>query len=166
MQSEEMPNTIPPDNPRPVVVLDINVLISALISRREDFAPPARILSAWKRDELVIALSEPMIDKIDDVLHRPVLFRFLSARFSPDGVGEQIQDFLRSLRRQARVTLGVLDIKIIEADPEDDTVIIAAVESQAECIVSGDRHLKNLGSYQNIPILSPAEFVDQYTILP
>ncbi|MDE2797475.1 MAG: putative toxin-antitoxin system toxin component, PIN family [Gemmatimonadota bacterium] len=161
-----MPNTLPPDHPRPVVVLDINVLISALISRREDFAPPARILSAWKRDELVIALSESMIDKIDEVLHRPALFRFLSARFSPDDVGEQIQDFLRSLRRQARITPGVLDIKTIEDDPEDDTVIITAVESQAECIVSGDRHLKNLGSYQNIPILSPAEFVNQYTILP
>ena len=151
-------------NPRPVVVLDVDVLISGIISRGNEHTPPARILSAWKRDELVMALSEPMIAKIDEVLHRPTLLRFLVARFSPDGVEKLIRDFLRSLRRQARVTPGILDIKVVEADPEDDTVIIAAIESKAECIVSGDRHLKNLGSYQNIPILSPTEFVDRYTL--
>jgi predicted nucleic acid-binding protein len=57
-----------------------------------------------------------------------------------------------------------LDLQIVEDDPEDDTIIIAAVEGKADCIVSGDRHLKNLGPYENIPILSPSEFITRYNI--
>jgi predicted nucleic acid-binding protein len=69
------------------------------------------------------------------------------------------------MRDQAIRTPNALNLRVIEADPEDDTIIIAAIEGKADCIISGDRHLKNLGTYQNIPILSPAEFVDQYHIL-
>jgi predicted nucleic acid-binding protein len=52
----------------------------------------------------------------------------------------------------------------VKDDPEDDTIIIAAVEGNADCIISGDAHLKNIGSYQNIPILSPVDFVTRYHI--
>ncbi len=40
--------------------------------------------------------------------------------------------------------------------------IIAAVEAHADCIISGDAHLKDLGEYQGIPILTPADFVTKY----
>ena len=79
-------------------------------------------------------------------------------------VEKQIQEFLHSLRRQARITPGTLDIRVIEDDPEDDTILIAAVEGKADCIISGDKHLKKLGTYQGIPILSQAEFVTQHKI--
>jgi len=154
----------PPPSSRPVIVPDVNVLVSSLIGRRDIPSPPARILSAWKREELILTLSLPMVDKVNEVLRRPMLFPFLSARFSPEGVEKQIQEFLRFLRRQARTTPGTLDIRAIEADPEDDTILIAAVEGKADCIISGDRHLKNLGSYENVPILSPSEFVARYNI--
>ena len=49
-------------------------------------------------------------------------------------------------------------------DAEDNAILAAAVEGRADCIISGDRHLKNLGEYQDIPILSPAEFVAQHHI--
>ena len=54
--------------------------------------------------------------------------------------------------------------KVVERDPEDDNIIIAAVEGKADCIVSGDRHLQDLDSYEDIPILSPSEFVARYNI--
>ena len=159
-----MPNAAPLLSSRLVAVPDVNVLVSSLISRRDTPSPPARILSAWRREEIILTLSLPMIDKVDEVLRRPALFPFLSAHFSPEGVGKQVQEFLLSLRRQARITPGALDIQAIEADPEDDTIITAAVEGKADCIISGDRHLKDLGAYQNIPILSPSEFVTRYNI--
>lgn len=112
----------------------------------------------------MLALSVPMLSKVGEVLYRPALLPFLAARFSSEGVERQIQAFLQSLRRQARITPGALDIRVIEADPEDDTILVAAVESKADCIISGDKHLKGLGSYEDIPIRSPAEFVAQYKI--
>lgn len=45
-----------------------------------------------------------------------------------------------------------------------NNIIIAAVEGKADCIVSGDRHLQDLDSYEDIPILSPSEFVARYNI--
>ena len=36
-----------------------------------------------------------------------------------------------------------------------------AVAGQADCLVTGDRALQALGSYQNIPVLSPRAFYDR-----
>lgn len=146
------------------VTPDINVLVSALIGRRDRPSPPTRLLEAWKQHQLIFALSTPMLNKINDVLYRPSLLPFLVARYSPENVDTQIQTFLRALRRRSRISPGILDIQVIKDDPEDDSIIIAAVEGKADCIVSGDHHLTSLGSYKNIPILIPSDFITRYTI--
>jgi putative PIN family toxin of toxin-antitoxin system len=46
-----------------------------------------------------------------------------------------------------RVSLGV-----ITDDPDDDRILECAVAAQADAIVSGDRHLLRLGSFQSILI--------------
>ena len=46
---------------------------------------------------------------------------------------------------------------VIAADPDDDQVIAAALAAQADLIVSGDRHLLALGTYQGIRVVTPAE---------
>ncbi len=42
-------------------------------------------------------------------------------------------------------------------DPKDLHVLACALAARAETIVSGDDDLQALGSYQGIPILSPAD---------
>jgi hypothetical protein len=42
--------------------------------------------------------------------------------------------------------------------PEDDLVLATAVSARADCLVTGDRQLQRLGSYQGVSILSPALF--------
>jgi len=44
-------------------------------------------------------------------------------------------------------------------DPDDDKLLETAVLGRADCIVTGDQDLLILGSYQRIPILTPAEFL-------
>jgi hypothetical protein len=41
---------------------------------------------------------------------------------------------------------------------DDNRVLEAAVEGAADCIVSGDADLLDLGSFQGIPIMAPGEF--------
>ena len=48
---------------------------------------------------------------------------------------------------------------LISADPSDDCYLLAAAESEANYIVSGDRHLSALKAYEAIPILAPREFL-------
>lgn len=51
-------------------------------------------------------------------------------------------------------------ILAIKADPDDDKFIECAVASKAGYIVSGDKHLLNLKSYQGIQIMKAAKFLE------
>jgi putative PIN family toxin of toxin-antitoxin system len=44
-------------------------------------------------------------------------------------------------------------------DPRDDKFLEAAVAKQTDCIVSGDRDLLDMTSFEEIPILRPTEFL-------
>ena len=54
-----------------------------------------------------------------------------------------------------------LSLTVIKEDPDDDRVLECAVAGRADCIVSGDRHLLKLGSYDGTPILTVRQFIDQ-----
>jgi predicted nucleic acid-binding protein len=71
---------------------------------------------------------------------------------------------LKQLRLRALFAPHLLALHVVKEDPEDDNIIIAAVEGKADCIISGDKHLTKMESYQDIPILPPAEFVTQHKI--
>ena len=113
------------------------------------------------RESMYRMLSEqgnPQLSSLSAVLHRPHL------RTAFPLTEQQVRRLLRQLRLRARLTPHALALRVVEADREDDNILIAAVEGRADCIISGDKHLRDLGSYQDIPILSPAEFVEQYKI--
>ena len=46
----------------------------------------------------------------------------------------------------------------IVSDDDDNRVLEAAIEGDADYIVSGDTDLLDLGSFQGIPIITPREF--------
>ena len=48
---------------------------------------------------------------------------------------------------------------VVIRDPKDDMVVDCAVEAKADFIVSGDDHLRSLGTAMGISIISPAEFI-------
>lgn len=139
----------------PKVVPDVNVLISATLRPN---SPPGRIMAAWREGRLEFITSAPIIAKTVEVLYRPHIFDTFSL------TDDDVKDVQTLLREEAVLTPYALNLQVVEKDPEDDTIIIAAVEGNADCIISGDRHLKDLDTYQNIPILSPSEFIDQYKI--
>ncbi len=45
-------------------------------------------------------------------------------------------------------------------DPDDDQILATALAALAECIVTGDKDLLVLHSYQDIEIVSPSDFAD------
>ncbi|OGG43967.1 MAG: putative toxin-antitoxin system toxin component, PIN family [Candidatus Handelsmanbacteria bacterium RIFCSPLOWO2_12_FULL_64_10] len=134
---------------------DVNVLVSAVLRPP---GPPGRIVAAWRRGEIELITSPTLIERTADVLRRPHILN----NFPIDEA--DIQDLRTLLEEETLLTPHALDLRVVEEDPEDDAIIIAAVEGRADCIISGDRHLKNLGTHEGIPILSPGEFVAQYNI--
>jgi predicted nucleic acid-binding protein len=51
-------------------------------------------------------------------------------------------------------------VKAVFAHPADDKVIECALAAKADYIVSGDKHLLELTSYEDTQILSVNEFLD------
>ena len=52
-------------------------------------------------------------------------------------------------------------IRVVEADPSDNKFLEAAVTGQADYIVSGDKHLRDLKEFRGIAILTPSAFLEQ-----
>jgi predicted nucleic acid-binding protein len=49
--------------------------------------------------------------------------------------------------------------EFIRTDPDDNIVLACAAGGRADVIVSGDQDLVSLGAYENIPILTAAQFL-------
>ncbi|MFQ5796610.1 MAG: putative toxin-antitoxin system toxin component, PIN family [Candidatus Bipolaricaulia bacterium] len=131
------------------VVLDTNVLISGTILNH---GPSYEILEAWRSGRFLLITSESLIQEAQEKLLEP---RIRETYHLSRGM---IQGVLTALRKHSRRVPGTLSLQVIVEDPDDDQVIIAAVEGSVDYIISGDPHLRDLGAYQGIKILPPAEF--------
>jgi len=66
--------------------------------------------------------------------------------------------YLLARYTQLATLIGPAEITAPELrDPDDAAVLACALAAQADLIVSGDKHLRNLKTYQNIPIVNAAE---------
>jgi predicted nucleic acid-binding protein len=51
------------------------------------------------------------------------------------------------------------DIDAVARDPDDNMFLECTVDGEAQYLVSGDDHLRDLGSFRDVRILSPAAFL-------
>jgi uncharacterized protein len=141
------------------VVLDANVLVSALI-RPE--GPPGSILVRLLRDGAFDLVASPAIlNELRCALGYPKVRKYLpESEQDLDIHVEDLDIHVEALQAIAIMVAGRLTANIVAADPADDIYVAAAAEGLAEYIVSGDRHLLDLGEYQSIRILTPRKFLD------
>lgn len=52
-------------------------------------------------------------------------------------------------------------LKVVTADPDDDKILECAVAGEVDFIVSGDKHLLALGTYDEIPIIRADAFLNE-----
>ena len=133
------------------VVLDTNVLVSAIIGPR---GIPSQILHAWRAEQFDLVLSQAALTEIGRVFRYPKIARY--HRWSEERLA-----FLDDLAHLAILTPGTLTLAVITKDPPDDRYLECAVEGDAAYLVSGDQHLLKLSSYQYIPILTPRAFLEK-----
>ncbi len=118
------------------VVLDTNLFVSGLLVRA---GPPAQVLDAWRARRYVLLVSPAIIAEVRRVLRYP---RIQQKYGLTDAEIEQLVTLLEQE--------GLLD----------EMVLACALDGQADLIVSGDRHLLSLGTYQSIPILTARQFLE------
>ena len=128
------------------VVLDTNVLVSALITRG---TPPDRLYQAWLRNDVELVTSAAQIDELADVLSRPKLRKYVDPA---DAAG-----LLSDIRLRA-IVIHDMQVPRRSPDPKDDTILAAAVAGEAKLVVSGDKPgLLALRDVQGIPIRTPRD---------
>jgi hypothetical protein len=133
-------------------VLDTNVIVSAILSPA---GSPGRLLRAALEDQrFEMVTSIPILGEIDNVLRRPRIAR------RHGWSEEEINLFLARLFTVSLVVEGRLTLDVIAEDPTDNMFLAAAQEGEAGYVVSGDAHLRRLGTYQNTLILSPPQFLE------
>jgi len=132
------------------IVLDTNIWISALISPN---GTTAHLLAQLTGHTLLT--SPEILVEIQRVLGYPHIAR----RYGVTELAAQV--YVDNIRAASLVVQSMPSplTPLLAADPADDKFLLCALAGRADCIISGDRHLKNLGSYGGIPILPPADFL-------
>jgi uncharacterized protein len=129
----------------PTIVLDTNVLISAIVFGGR----PREVLEKVISGTFAMAISTEMLDEFQGVLQGRK-FRY------PGAIARTIMNELLSVSELVRPTMKV---QVIKADVADNRILECALESRATCIVTGDRHLLELHQFEGIPILDVATFL-------
>ena len=132
------------------IVIDCNVLISAALSKNGASAKAIKVAEDFHQ----MILSEKTLSEFSDTIlktkfdkyFRPVDVRFaIISRYS--NKCELIVPF-------HRVT--------ISRDPKDDMYLELALSGKANCIITGDPDLLVLHPFENIPIISPKDFLNRF----
>jgi putative PIN family toxin of toxin-antitoxin system len=133
------------------VVLDVNVLISGLISQS---GPPYKILDAWLNQRFTLFVSPQILQEIEHVL----IYPRIRARITD----AQIIAFVSHLSNKALVTSGELQINVLTNDSSDNKFLACAIEAKAEYLVTGNLvHFAEAGQkYSGIEICSPRKFLE------
>ena len=129
---------------KPKIVIDTNVWISGLIFG----GTPAKVIELFVTGEIVLITSEENLSELRRKVHQ----RF--PLFAP-----QLPILEVSIKDQAIIVkLGTYNVNI-SRDVDDNKFIETALTGGARYIVSGDKDLLVLETYENIEILKPADFL-------
>lgn len=109
------------------VVLDPNVLVSALISSG---GPPRHGVAAWVQGRFELVTSPLLLGELGDVLARH--------RFRRRAGVELVSEFIASLENAALVVDDPPARPVSQRTPDDDYLVTLARELRADFLVSGD----------------------------
>jgi len=126
-------------------VADTNVYISAL-----NFGgAPEDVLGLEREGAVQLFISPSILREVEGVLLRKFHW---SARNAREAIAA-IQEFAQVVRPKATV-------RVITEDESDNRILECALEARADVVITGDRHIQRLKTFQGISIVSPREFLE------
>jgi putative PIN family toxin of toxin-antitoxin system len=134
------------------VVLDVNVWISGLLWG----GVLGQILKLAKNQTITIFASEKILADLEVTLELP---KFQSRKQYWGYTTQYLMAVVQKLTQPCvDRPLQVPQLR----DPDDAVILATALVAKAEVIVTGDLDLLTLDNFENIPIITPKEFLSRY----
>ncbi len=133
------------------VTLDTNVLVSAFISKHGQSADILDLIATF--EEITLVISQEILEEFADVMSREEV----KARF--EFTEADVAKFEKAIRSAAQIVRVKSKLKVVHQDPADDIIVNTALDGRADYIVSGDKHLRKLGTLKGVRIVSPRAFM-------
>jgi putative PIN family toxin of toxin-antitoxin system len=136
------------------IIIDTNVLVSALRSRR---GASYKLVSLLPSDRFTIAISVPLIFEYEDVLRR--------GKLPPEISEEDISDFIDFLCYVGYQQDIFFLWRPFLPDPSDDLVLEVAVAAGCEAIITyNKRHFRKIEKF-GLRVLDPKEFLAEIGVI-
>lgn len=132
-------------------IIDTNVLVSGLLWH----GTPHRLLERVRDGSLTLISSPALLAELAEVIERPKFDAILIASHTSR------ERSLAEVHALAEVITPAPLPQPICRDPDDDEVLALALAAQVDFIVSGDNDLLDLKAFNKIPIVTPAEALQQ-----
>ena len=132
------------------VVVDTNVLISAAL---RPVGTPRAVVNTIRAARGVLLFSNETLQELHGRLFRPKFDRYVSRAVR--------SVFLVQLMGVSE-RVSITGAKLGCGDPQDDKFLETAMVGEADCVITGDRHLLEMTPFRDISILTPAAFLNAY----
>ncbi len=133
------------------IVIDTNVLVSALIQRSY---PNLIIYELFIDGKIQLCVSDELIAEYYEVLSRPKFARFHDFFIRAEILLAEI--VLKAVNYQPTIQLELI------TDEDDNMILELADECQADFIVTGNTNDFTFSAYKQTKILSPRDYWENY----
>ena len=112
----------------------------------------ARLVPLWQSRRITLLISREILTEYLRVFAYPK-FQLSDQEIRPL-IEEELLPFVETLRVRRRLAA-------VRRDPDDDTFLECAVAGRAQYLVTGDRDLRELGTFRGTTILTAGEFLER-----
>ena len=127
-------------------VLDSNIWISAFVFR----GGPLELVEMGLDGSLDIVVSQSIIDET---------LRVMKDKFRAKPM--ELERALAIMTTSARRVEPVVQVRAVKDDPNDDHVVSCAVAAGVEAILTGDKDLLRMGSFESISMVRVPDFLQR-----
>ena len=129
------------------IVADTNTVVSGLLWS----GPPQQLINAAREKRITLYSSLALAAEFAEVIGREQFARRIRA--AKLSAAELVADYARLANLVVPADIN----PTVAGDPDDDQILACALAANVDAVVSGDKRLRNLKTYQSIRIISATE---------
>jgi putative PIN family toxin of toxin-antitoxin system len=120
---------------KPRVVIDINLLISAIISKGN--SSPSQLLTVWRNKKIDLVLTDNLLAEIEAVFNREKIFKTYHISLNQRAL------LLKELRNSTDIVMPIKRdaLPLNSRDKKDDMLLMCAFGGNCDYLVTGDMDL-------------------------